>query len=213
MPEIIDIHIHRKKTGSLFTYDKVYLVPPEYLDKIPRIFGFAVVWPVSLSLLEKLSKLHYSWVKEVPTYRPKPDIEKTEMTDWAAFAEKYQLRSRFAVVPMLTSFSRGRIRPRYLAAKRWKSYYDMSLRHQRQGKKVVLPMAIDAQAFITTPFPAPDDTLSSICQVCPRELLALQGECVPGQDICYKTLNFAVLKESTEDAGVQPVDDNDLPTP
>ena len=60
--------------------------------------------------------------------------------------------------------------------------------------------AISELAYIATPEPAPNNIIRPLCSICPRQLLNLQGECIPGQLVCFKALDFNNIREYAEES-------------
>jgi hypothetical protein len=129
----------------------------------------------------------------------------------------YDLSKRVAVVPILTRISHGKVRPRYLTNNKWFTRQMQTTKTGREARKsrgrpaprgrergttveqlASVKPAISEFAYIATPEPAPNDKVRPICSICPRQLLNLQGECIPGQLVCFKSLDFNNIKEYAE---------------
>ncbi len=238
MSNIIDIHIHRTSAGVSIPFDKIYLIKPEDKELIPRIFGFGIVLPFSDEMKDAVFTLRTAHIsrKHFHRYDDHKRIQPT-INDSAIVGEKHSaaslkrwwqeldaeinLSSRLVVVPVLTSIARRRIRPRYLANKKWFSTNVQRHKTKEVGrkKKTTLELihpAIGELAYLATPLAPPQDKIRPLCAICPRMLRHFQGDCVPGQPVCYESLNFADINktedaveaptEETPDASVQPDD-------
>lgn len=205
--KVVVVKVHRNQAGTKIPFDKLYFFPKSQADAIPRIFGYALVLPCEKSLLEELTRLV---PKEVSAYRHRRDdalLNKSTALDgrsvttaavqswWTVnILEPFDLTDRVVVVPILTSKIRKKINPRYLATPKWFEAPKSRGSRRRRGAIATKPpeqkQAISDFAYLATPKPAPHDKILPICNVCPRQLLQLQGACSPGQAICLKALNF-----------------------
>ena len=220
MSNVLDIHIQRSVVGSEIPFDKLYLFSREDREIIPKIFGYALVLPFSEDIRKVIYKLKVAEVthklfqrddtrkKVAATLEGKP-LGKTEDNQewWEAFALEHDLANRVAVVPVLTSVARKKIRPRYIASQKW--FADQEKLNAKRAKRgrTRLPQigpALSELAYLATPLAAPQDKIRPLCSICPRMLLHLQGDCVPGQAVCYSALNFAEIEETQPDVSVQP---------
>ena len=209
---IIDIHIQRNKIGKVFPFEKLYLMHKDDVELIPRIFQYAMVLPLRPDMLLKLKTLKPATVHLKHFARKDADLNKpVDMTAnpdwWDAFIETYELKKRVAIIPVLVSTVRRIIRPRYLTSARWRKFKQNGA--NPTGKNALV--AYDEFAYLATPQPAPQNKIAPLCMICPRMLLQLQGECTPGDEVCYTSLNFATLKES--DASVSADHDLDYRLP
>lgn len=222
MSNILDIHIHRVSAGQIIPFDKVYLFRPEDKELVPKIFGYGIVLPLSQDIKDaiytlrpaSLTRKHFyrnddhkaipATINDTPIAGNKHTANEIK-TWWEEFAQEpsIELDKRLVVIPVLTSIARRKIRPRYLANQKW-----FQNNVQRNTKKK-LPMAegpvgpLSEWAYLATPQPAPNDKIRPLCTICPRMLLHVQGECVPGQPVCYDSLNFADIQGDSTDARVQ----------
>lgn len=213
MSNVIDIHIQRSAVGTAIPFDKLYLFDRDDREMIPKIFGFAIVLPFTQDMRDTIYALnveditHKRFHRDDSLKKLKPLLN-GEVTSreswWAAFADEHSLNTRVAVIPVLTSVARKKIRPRYLSAQKW--FTEQQRRAKRSRPKPELP-AIHDLAYLATPLAAPQDKIRPICSICPRMLMHLQGECLPGQAICYTALDFSKIGETSENASVQ--QDND----
>lgn len=208
---IIDIHIQRSRVGKVFPFDKLYLVHKTDAEFIGNIFQYAMVLPLRKVMLDLLCTLVPELIHLRHHNRKDADLKKESKLDnvtakawWTAFVEEHELTQRLAVIPVLTATARHIIRPRYLTSKKWE---------KAKVRAVTSPIttAYDEFAYLATPLPAPQNKIAPICMICPRMLLQLQGECTPGDEVCYRSLNFAAIKDS--DASVQQDDHNDYRLP
>jgi len=215
MGNIIDIHIQRTLAGKHFPFDKVYLAQKEDAHLLSKIFGYCIVLPMSLPIRNILRRTLPKQItqkgfrrndagKNIPLDLDKKDGEQW----WKEFEQAHKFSERLVVVPVLTSSRRKRERPRYLGARYWESVVKRN--QQRHGVK--LPQYFDESAYLATPHEAPNDKIAPVCVICPRMLRQMQGECNPGDEICYKALDFSRITEM-EDAGLQPDDDIDYRAP
>jgi len=208
---IIDIHIQRSKVGKVFPFDKLYLVHKADAEFIGNIFQYAMVLPLRKVMLDLLCTLvpevihlRHHKRKDVDLKKPSGVDVVTAKSWWEAFVKEHDLTQRLAVIPVLTTKARHAVRPRYLTSKKWE-------RARKKAMTSPIVTAYDEFAYLATPLPAPQNKIAPICMICPRMLLQLQGECTPGDEICYRSLNFADIKDS--DASVQQDDNNDYRLP
>lgn len=205
MNNIIDVHISRRAAGVVLPFDKMYLIHKDDREYIPKIFGYALVLPLSDQITEPLSNIrprrqtHKGFRrdddrKDLPIFK-----QKTTKSDWQAwwgsFLTEHDAENRVVVIPILTASVRKQVRPRYLVAKHWEANAKA-----RRGSQASLPLLSD-YAYLATPLAPPDDKIRPICSICPRMLLQLQGKCQPGERICYESLDFAEIGR-TSDASV-----------
>lgn len=200
MSEIIDIHIKRTQAGTSIPFDKVYLVRKEDQALIPRIFTYALVLPLTTSISDVLFSIRPSLITHKKFHRDDaaknqlgPALQTPVAPWWAEFNEKYAISSRVVVIPILTSTIKKVVRPRYLTNKKWFTEVPKNRVSSRD-----VANALSEYTYLSTPHPAPRDRIRPICSICPRMLLHIQGECVPGQPVCYKALNFAEIPEDTD---------------
>ncbi len=157
------------------------------------------------------------------TNNNKLKTEEATVNIWTDLRSKYALDDRLVVVPVLMSKQREQYKPRYLTSKQWFirtiSRYNNRDRKKGQTKESLFNKAMSATevakfepavsdlAYMVTPFEAPDNVVRPICSICPRNLQHLQGQCIPGMQVCYETLNFnlkAPEKVSVEDPTLLP---------
>jgi hypothetical protein len=217
MSNVIDIHIHRAAAGKEIPFDKVYLFYPKDRLLVPRIFGYAIVLPLTDDFKDSLFKLRPKELSRKHFYRNDGHLHiPTEIDDkvingrshsreevaqwWSELDQEIDIGERLVVVPVLTSIVRKKVRPRYLSTKTWFA------QQAKRRLKVVQP-PLNEFAYLATPNPPPDDAIRPICSVCPRALLHLQGACTPGEDVCYKALDFSEIGGGSTDASVQQNDD------
>lgn len=221
------VKVHRNAVGTTIPFDKVYFFRRDDRPLIPSVFGYALVMPVDPALVEALYQLKPKKVSHLQ-YRRNDDAvgiatgldgrkhNAQNIQDWwkTEVFEKYDLEDRVAVVPILTSKARKRLNPRYLSSKRWYNEQEQKKgRHKSNRptpmfhvpgeyldprKKLPVQPAISELAYLATPLPAPDDKIRPLCSICPRMLRNLQGECVPGQLVCYKSLDFSKIGSDSE---------------
>jgi len=213
MSNIIDIHIQRNVAGAQIPFDKLYLMKPDQKELLPKIFGYAIVMPLSEDIKEVIYKLNPSALTKAHFRRNDDDkavplaLDKQRVLSWwKDFNEEYDIDNRLVVIPVLTSLARRKIRPRYLANKKW---FAANVQRQRTKQKN-LPQsqtvnALSDYAYLATPLDAPQDKIRPLCSICPRMLRHIQGDCLPGQPVCYDALNFADIVQAKEptDASLQ----------
>jgi len=203
--KVVVVKVHRNQAGTKIPFDKLYFFPKSRTDTIPKLFGYALVLPCEKSLLDELTRLI---PKEVSAYRHRRDdalLKKSTALDgrsatlaavqtwWTEnILKPYDLTDRVVVVPVLTSKVRKKVNPRYLVTPKWFDAPKAKSRRRRGAvaKPAEPKQALSDFAYLATPKPAPHDKILPICNVCPRQLLQLQGACSPGQAICLKALNF-----------------------
>jgi hypothetical protein len=128
---------------------------------------------------------------------------------WATIAEEYALSERLVVVPILLQRKEEKLLPRYLGAKRWmdrQAPYATSSRKTRSlattELKLTAPQVaqlappISDLAYLSTPYPLPNDKLRPLCSICPRSFQHLQGQCIPGMAVCYTHLDITNIISS-----------------
>lgn len=213
MSNVIDIHIQRNIVGTVIPFDKVYLFDRADRELIPKIFGYAIVLPFSDDMRDVLYKLkvaevtHKRFQRDDSSKKVEPLLDgesldsKTDIRAWwDAFALQHDLQNRVAVVPVLTSVARKKIRPRYISSHKW--FTDQQKRG-KSSRPLPVVQAISELGYLATPLAAPQDKIRPICSICPRMLMHLQGECIPGQAVCYKSLDFSEIEEAPADVSLQ----------
>lgn len=220
-PNIVVLKVHRNAAGQTIPFDKIYFFRRQDKELIPTIFTYALVLPIDEQLLSALYKLkpkefsHLKYkrddeTKQQPVLMPdrqqldgrKHSPEQIQQWWTQSFIEEYDLDNRVAVVPILAAKARKKLIPRYLSTKKW---FDKQMRStsrfSRYGSSSVKPKsenlkpAISELGYLSTPKPAPNDKIRPICSICPRMMQHLQGQCIPGQIVCYKSLNLNMLDE------------------
>ena len=201
---VVVIKVKRSNVGGKIPFDKIYLFRKEDEHLISDIFGYAIVFPLTKQLLDSITDLEPTTVSQFKQHRDDALLNtalqaprKTlELEDWwnATFVDKYDFKNRLIVIPVLTSNLKGKLHPKYLASKAWYS------RRASGRRRRYLPIAtnprgpaISDMAYLATPLEAPNDKISPVCTVCPRQLLQLQGDCEPGQPICLESLDFNTI--------------------
>lgn len=222
MSNILDIHIHRVAAGQTIPFDKVYLIMPEDKELVPKIFGYGIVLPLSEAIKDAIYQLRPASItrkhfrrnddhKKIPATIADEPINGHKHNEaqvrqwWVEFAAEVQLEKRLVVIPVLTSVARKKIRPRYLANQKWFASNSQKNKKQRKNLPVVndIVAPLSEFAYLATPLADPFDKIRPLCSICPRMLRHIQGECVPGQPICYESLNFADIGGESDDASVQ----------
>lgn len=232
--KVLVVKVDRSAAGITVPFDKLYFFPKGRATDIPKIFGYALVFPCETTLMSAIVKLR---PKTISAYRHRRDDallnqpidldgRKTTETDVATWWQThvltvYNMEERVVVVPVLTSKIRKKLNPRYLAASKYfeagtpvRRTRTRSKRPLKVIQKASSKQAISEFAYLATPLEAPNDRVSPICNICPRQLLQLQGLCTPGQPVCLKALNFNDIGTSRAvDAAVpEGVDEGDLET-
>lgn len=215
---VVVIKVKRTSVGKQLAFDKLYLFKREDEDLIPNIFGYALVFPATNALLREITSLepqrvsHFKQHRDDATLNNKltPPTNVLSLEDWwqTNYVDKYGLNDRLVVIPVLTSNLKDKIHPKYLASQSW---------YTRRGsgrKRRRLPIAhnpkgpaISDVAYLATPLDAPDNRITPICMICPRQLLQLQGDCEPGQAICLQSLDFKAIGHTqslTDDVDAEP---------
>lgn len=198
--QIVALKINRNQAGVKIPYDKLYFVCREDRDLIPKTFEYALVLPVSDDLVAQIFELVPKTVSvyqhrrndhllKQPTCLDGRSLTTREQEAWwrTNFIEKYDLLQRVAVVPVLLAHKRKRALPRYLTSRRW-----MSSVQNRDNT------GVHEYAYVATPLSAPHDKIQPICNMCPRQLLQLTGACTPGDEICYRSLDFNAILSDEE---------------
>ena len=216
-PNVIVVKVHRNAAGTSIPFDKVYFFRRADRPLIPKIFGYALVLPIDDSLMtaiydlkpKKLSHLRFRRDDDsmrVPTGIDGRKHKKDEIRAWwdEQVVAKHNLEDRVAVIPILTSKVRKRLHPRFLNSKRWFSRQDTMKLGNKKSKMdpTKLTPAISELAYLATTHEPPDDKIRPLCSICPRMPRHLQGECIPGQIICYKSLDFNKIA-----TGPEPIED------
>jgi len=215
MSNVVVIKVKRTKAGASIPFDKIYLFTKEDEHLISDIFGYALVFPMSESLIDKLIELlpakhsHYKQLRDDAAVNVAVNTQGKKLSPWweDTYIQPYGLRERLVVVPVLTGALRGKLHPRYLANKYW------YLRRSGGRRRRYLPIAnnptgpaISDMAYLATPLEGQDGKITPICSICPRQLQQLQGECYPGQSVCLSALDFnsiGVGKEITDDMSIE----------
>lgn len=170
--ELYRINVARKDAGKSIPFDRVYLAHGEARRTVKRLFGYALVLPMTPELRGPLSLDK----KDVPPWAPdkKPELYPHDGPtreldlDWA---EKIEDHSDWVlVVPILPKLA-THMMPSYLVNNRW---------YLRKGSKNPIP----SLAYLQTP----EQNYRPVCVACPRFSEHMGGVCQPGQSICYKTL-------------------------
>jgi len=199
---IVAVRMARKIVGVKIPYDKLYFFTRDMRDIIPKVFGYALVLPFDEMIKKGLYATPPKHVTTRFVRRYDEGIKAEVPTDvnkalwWTEFMEQYDMQSRVVVVPILLRKRALKAVPRYLTTEKW-------FQNQvRRGYKV-LKEPISDMAYLATPHPAPQDKIRPLCSICPRSLLQLQGECIPGQPVCYTSLDFNKILEGAPDGSVQ----------
>jgi hypothetical protein len=221
---VIVVKVHRNAAGTAIPFDKLYFFQRHDRPLIPKVFGYALVLPIDEALMsaiyglkpKKLSHLRFRRDDDsmrVPTGIDGRKHKKAEIRAWwdENIVGKHNLEDRVAVIPILTSKVRKRLHPRYLNSQTWYRRQGEEAKKtgisNRRGKKEIdvskLDGAISELAYLATPLPPPEDKIRPLCSICPRMLRHLQGECIPGQLICYKSLDFNKIATPPEPVEAQ----------
>lgn len=200
MSNIIDIHIKRTAAGSTIPFDKIYLVHRDDFNVIPKLFEYALVLPFDAQVKRSLRRI----VPEMLTRKgfKRNDEEKNqEIPDvkhiasakvwWDAFFKEHRCDERAVVIPILTRSIRKKILPLYMTAREWPT----TVARAQRTRSITIPV-LNEFAYLSTPKEAPYDKIRPICSICPRMLLHMQGECKPGELVCYKSLDFSEINKS-----------------
>lgn len=219
-PNVVVIKVSREVAGITIPFDKLYFFRREDRELIPKIFGYALVLPVSEELVTKIKRLrpkslsHYKHQRDDEALHQPPTIGGTlldgrthsqnqikEWWDTTLFVPE-DLTERVVVIPILTKKVRKKIQARYLSSKKWydrqKSQISARNRYARKAAPQAIISALPEVAYLATPEAAPDDKINPICTICPRNLLQLQGKCTPGELVCYKSLDFNSITTTAE---------------
>lgn len=201
---IVAVRMSRKIVGVKIPYDKLYFFTREMREIIPRVFGYALVLPFDSTIYKGLYSTPPKFVttRHVRRYdeglkAPVSLEDVPQVKWWDDFMEQYGMRERVVVVPILLRKRALKAVPRYLTSDKWFT------RQSHRPLEQIKP-AISDLAYLATPHPAPQDKVRPLCDICPRSLLQLQGECIPGQQICYSSLDFNKILEGSSDGSVQP---------
>jgi hypothetical protein len=99
-----------------------------------------------------------------------------------------------------------------LSSNTWFARQNKSKKKRRRSHLPKVPTvdgvkaSISELAYLATPEPPPEDKIRPLCGICPRMMLHLQGECIPGQLVCYKSLDFNQIRpEKNEEKSVEPI--------
>lgn len=198
MPKIYNLRVKRGVVGNGFPFDRVYLVRHGDHECLKELFRYALVMPVEGALKTML----------IENARPEEYISRTvDRDDDAQEAVKLSEKKWRALleeghwvmaVPILTRYIKGAI-PRYITAARW--YQDRYKSHGRKGREKL--------ASRESPFPGltylqtPEKNIRPICIMCPRYILHQNGECYPGQAICFEEGNLTVGLENYFKEGLE----------
>lgn len=196
--KVVALKIHRNNAGRVIPYDKIYFFHRDNRNLIPKCFEYALVLPISEDLIaqikegvpKEVSEHHFMRdddVLNMSTSVDRRSITKEALYKWwdVNFFKEYALEECVAVVPILLKKQRKKALPRYLVSRRW----SRRMRSPYLLQPSTVP-GIHELAYLATPLPAPHDKVQPICNMCPRQLLQLNGECTPGEPVCYRSLNF-----------------------
>jgi hypothetical protein len=217
MNNIVKIKFHRNQAGTVFPYDAIYLVRREDQPLISKIFGYALVLPLEKEFTKSLFEVkpqvlsHFKFNRDDAAMNMEVKVEGSPEKWWSELFNEHNLHDRVVVVPILTANLKDKAIPRYLAPKKWFQRQERSTRRRRfsssEKKPSEMDPAISELAYLATPLAPPHDTVRPLCGICPRAMLHLQGECIPGMEICYKSLdfnkiNFVAKKDKASDASI-----------
>lgn len=216
--QIVTLKVRRDKAGRTVPFDKLYFFRRKDRGLIPKFFDFALVLPIDEDLKQQIIQLipkevsHHKFVRDDdslhhPTMLDGRSNSQEEVQQWweENFFKKFHMDKRVAVVPILVSKRRKKAFPRYITSTRW--FNMQRVKENFSDKKGSLPVANNLQqgvhelAYLSTPLPAPHDKIQPICNICPRQMLQLNGECVPGMPVCYKTLDLNQILADDEKPG------------
>lgn len=219
---VIVLKVRRDQAGTVLPFDKLYFFKREDRNLIPKFFDYAIVLPIDEDLIKQIMQLtprdvsRHKFVRDDDALNIDTGMDRrkknaaSDIREWwtKEFFERHDMDDRVAVVPVLVSKRRKRRLPRYLTATRWfRQQKKPSLRGAPQAP-AQYKQGIHELAYLSTPLDAPHDVIQPICNICPRQLLQLNGECTPGMMVCYKSLDLNQIlsedeKEQIADAGVQ----------
>lgn len=183
MTTIVSVKMKTGRKQGAVGFDKVYFVQREDRDLIPKFFEYAMVLPVTEDLKKHIRDLPVAYFSKYGTRRDDTTVKqhteafKTEW--WDTFFVSHAIDNCVAVVPMLTKSTRKKKSVRYLQTRQWNHGWGNNLR-----------TPIHELAYLSTPHEAPYDKVQPICNACPRQMLALAGECVPGMHVCFTKLDL-----------------------
>lgn len=220
-PNVVVVKVHRNAAGHSLPFDKIYFFKRDDRPLIPKLFQYALVLPIDEELLTAIYGLkpkeisHLKFRRDDDALKVRTQIgeedldgrkhDRKKIQEWWTenIIEAHDFADRVAVVPVLTSKARKKRKPRYLSSKKW---YDRQMKGRGRASRQLMKTrggdsikgAISELAYLATPLPAPHDKVSPLCTICPRMLLHLQGECIPGQLICYNSLDFNKIDDAIE---------------
>jgi len=179
--------------GKSIPFDKLYFFHRDDRSLIPKLFKYALVLPLDPKLT---SALQCTNPKKVSRHFPERNdatlnlaIPRDTVTWWhTEIWDPENFEDRVAVVPILVTRSHQKLLPKYLTSRLWATTY---YKHKRRAPQYIL----HEQAYLVTPAAAPNHEIRPLCAICPRSLLALQGQCTPGCISCYSALDLNILNE------------------
>lgn len=198
-PNLVKIKFHRNHAGTVFPYDAIYLMRREDQHLISKIFGYALVLPLEKEFTKSLFGVkpqvlsHFKFSRDDAAINQEIKADGAPEKWWTELFQEHRLHERVVVVPVLTSNIKEKTIPRYLSSKKWflRQERTRGRRYSKPEKKPSeMTHAISELAYLATPLAPPHDTVRPLCGICPRAMQHLQGECIPGMEICYKSLDF-----------------------
>lgn len=186
MTAIYNLRVRRNVVGSGFPFDRVYLCRHGEHECFKQLFRYALILPVDDTLKTMLIR---NAVPEEYTNLPfaRDDNQGTRELTSAEWAELLNNGNWVMAVPILTRFIRKAI-PRYLTAAEW--YRDRYKRTGRRKRKKLpsKPSPFPGMTYLQTP----EKDIRPICVMCSRFILHQNGECSPGQKVCFEDGNLTV---------------------
>ena len=214
--DILVLNVAGRYAGITVPFDKMYFFKRTDQAHIPKLFRYALVMSVNLPLIKAIRDMSPHSLARANQLRKestsqtifpeisgkKIDKRKHSRKAVAAWWDEhiikpYDLEARLVVIPILMKNKQEKILPKYLTAKRWFRQHRLDNRRDYSNVKHELK-PIPEFAYVSTPAAAPNDKITPICMACPRSLQNLQGLCIPGQQICYKSIDLSTVltKES-----------------
>lgn len=188
--DVFSLRVNRTHAGRLFPFDRVYLVRHEKREVIEQLFRYAIVMPVDTALLDILLQLTPDEFVYRHQTRQEDEGKKKSLGDKAAASWGAQMRSGEWVmaVPILTKWAQKHMQnlPRYLTAK---NYY--------AGAKGKAREAVSPYSNLTY-LQLPGKKVRPVCVICPRFINHQNGECQPGQKVCYESLGLGLQSHFAE---------------
>lgn len=177
-------HIHD------FPFDVFYVVPKTAEDLIPRLFPYSLCVAFSPDLVDLLKHVRVEEHQAIQQHQvvTLSNPKKTALVGkpFNEFIATYELLQSYCVVPMLSFIPPAKRKQgtrdrfaRYLTSTKFRS-----IPHREPAQQTPFRTVFNDEARLFTP----EGMHSPICQICPRSMHHMRGDCSLGEKICHETL-------------------------